>query len=356
MLALALSACLSASDADLAFLLRLPNNRSQIHTVSLASGVVRPVGPEGALDAPLWAPDGSQLAFTIATDAGTSIHIVDTATGQGHTLTHARPNAHDPTWSPDGNYLAYTVGHGLDAQIAVYDLTAGDESLWGGDRTSLMSPVWISDSLAATLLDPERQNLPTLQSLLPMDRVTSWLLLAVQWVGTADLTTSDLVVVSPQAVTPVAARLMPSNTGAYTEFAPAASSDSVAFESNDGGDREIFLITPRQTYDLSNDPSADWLPIWSNDGGSLAFHSFRGGNCGIYIAPARRAGQLRTVASFPDGDAWAPAWSPDDRTVAYVSNREGTSSIYVVNIDGSDRHRITPPDLNADHPQWRPRS
>lgn len=50
-----------------------------------------------------------------------------------------------------------------------------------------------------------------------------------------------------------------------------------------------------------------------------------------------------------------PAWSPDGEWIAFESNRgnsDGLYAIYVIKKDGTSLRRITPYELNANHPVW----
>jgi hypothetical protein len=207
--------------------------------------------------------------------------------------------------------------------------------------------------LVRFLVDPDRESSPGLPTALIGERNAQEWIVAVGYSGAPGAMTTDLVIVSEHDVTEIAATHMPSD-GAYAEFAPAVSDDALAFETNDGGDREVFVISRRSTFDLSNHHAADWLPVWSPNAGTIAFQSFRGGRSGIYQCVPRRAGRVREMAAVADGDCWAPAWSPDGNWLAYVSDAEGESAVYVIRVDGSERQRVSPPGTSADLPAWRP--
>ncbi len=353
MLACLVAALVAAPSGEIAYLARGVDAGSQIHVLALDTGAVRTIGAKGAADAPHWMPDGSSLAYTIDTATGTAVYLAPADGSPGRIIEHAAPNARDPVWSPDGARLAYTLGQGLDAQVAVYDLEGRTETLWGGGGTSLASPVWVTERLARVLLDPERQTGPMLPSPFTAARESGFVLAAVQWAGTPERATTALVILSEFESTPVADALLPS-AGEYAELAPAASANALAFDTNDGGDREIYVISPQRTFNLSNHRDADWSPVWSPDNDAIAFQSFRGGRSGIYACVARRAGRVQAIAEFADGDCWAPAWSPDGAWVAFAADREGDSAIYIVRKNGDELRRVSPPGIVADLPQWRP--
>ena len=73
-------------------------------------------------------------------------------------------------------------------------------------------------------------------------------------------------------------------------------------------------------------------PSWSPDGQRIAFRW----NGGVTVANAD-GGERRPVIA-PGED---PAWSPDGRRIAYAAGGYGASFIYTVNVDGTDRRRVT---------------
>ncbi len=345
---------LSAPQGEIGYLVRPNAGPAQIHVVSLSTGVTRTIGVDGARDTPRWSPDGLRVAYTVETPRGTGVYVAELNGPGGQYVGGAEADRHGPVWSSDGSRIAYTVGHGLEAQVAVFDFTTAVETVWGGGRTSLTSPVWASSRLVRLLIDPDRDLTPALPSAIP----GAWndsreLLIALGFAGSPGAMTTDLLVVSENDVTEIPLSNMPSD-GDYAEFAPAAAADALAFESNDGGDREIFVITRRSTFDLSNHRAADWLPAWAPDGGAVAFQSFRSGRSGIYQCVPRRAGRVRSIVAESAGDCWAPAWSPDSQWIAYVGDAEGEPAVYVIQPDGSERQRISPPGISADVPAWRP--
>jgi Tol biopolymer transport system component len=148
---------------------------------------------------------------------------------------------------------------------------------------------------------------------------------------------------------------MPSE-GRYAEWAarPDVKGQRVAFESNDGGDREIFAATTDGAFDLSNHHAADWNPVWAPSGQWLAFESFRGGTRGIYRAH-RETARNESIAVSEAGDFWGAAWSPDARWIACAGNPDGSPQIYVANVGNGEMRRVTHDDaVSFDAPAWRP--
>ena len=113
-------------------------------------------------------------------------------------------------------------------------------------------------------------------------------------------------------------------------------------------------------HQLLNDPSfADTFPGFSPDGTTIVFercHPNMG--CTLYRVQADGSG-LSALTNFGENtdlfDVTAE-YSPDGQTIAFAGfNRGGVlSAIYLMNADGSDIRRITPPELEAFLPDWSP--
>jgi len=80
-------------------------------------------------------------------------------------------------------------------------------------------------------------------------------------------------------------------------------------------------------------------PVWSPDGGRLAYVSFEKKKPVIYVHTLS-TGHRHIVANFKGSNS-APAWSPDGNRLAVVLSKDGNSQIYSVNVDGSGLRRLT---------------
>ena len=80
-------------------------------------------------------------------------------------------------------------------------------------------------------------------------------------------------------------------------------------------------------------------PVWSPDGGRLAYVSFEKKKPVVYVHSIS-SGQRHIVANFKGSNS-APGWSTDGRRLAIVLSKDGHSQIYSVNADGSGLQRVT---------------
>jgi TolB protein len=132
---------------------------------------------------------------------------------------------------------------------------------------------------------------------------------------------------------------------------------TVAFSSWRSGYQDIYLLFPYTGAPIQNPTRGtperqSWLPAWSPDGARLAFTTTRdGGNAEIYVMNRDGSG-LQRLTNHPGIDS-TPTWSPTGTQIAFVSDRTGNPQIYIMNADGTGVQRITN-ESHADRPTWSP--
>lgn len=132
---------------------------------------------------------------------------------------------------------------------------------------------------------------------------------------------------------------------------------TIAFSSWRSGYQDIYLLFPYGGSPLQNPTRGtpekqSWLPAWSPDGTKLAFTTSRdGGNAEIYVMNRDGSG-LQRLTNHPGIDS-TPTWSPTGKQIAFTSERLGNPQIYIVNVDGTGLQRITY-ESHCDRPTWSP--
>jgi TolB protein len=142
------------------------------------------------------------------------------------------------------------------------------------------------------------------------------------------------------------------------DISPVWSPDgrSIAFSSWRSGYQDLYIIFPYGGPAIQNPThgSAEkqsYLPAWSPDGNRLAFTSSRDGNPEIYVMNRDGSGVQR-ITNHPSIDV-TPTWSPTGTQIAFTSDRSGSPQVYVVNADGTGLVRITH-ESHCDRPTWSP--
>ena len=356
------------------------------------------VGPGQQDGLPHWSPDGEWLAFETSTPGGRGIHVVR-ADGSGGRLAGTGAWCTTPAWATDSARLIYgsAPAPGTPGQIRVLDLNSGEDTPWGNGAVGIVAPVWMPFNDLMLFLSPENPikvdgvDVSRFRSEARMEveqidaRITPEAFLAIRLLpdtaGDRPVIRTDLVLVSRSEVLPWLGvvdkdRVARGDTvwGVTPNWRKqtygSASADArefgafpleevgqttrIAFESNEGGDREIMvLVGKRGIVNVSNHRAADWNPVWSPDGDNLAFESFRGGTRGIYNVYTDTA-HVTPLAADPEANCWSPAWSPDSQTLAFVSDRSGQAEIYRTGVAGDEWKPITSTGGPKAAPAWRP--
>lgn len=368
-----------------------------VTVLDLASGAAVQAGPGPADGPPCWSPDGAWLAFETGVESGErAVYVVRPDGSESRRVAGSAAWNTAPAWSTDGGRIVFcsAPAPGAPGQIQVYDLNADTLAVWGGGEEGLARPQWLPFTGLLRYLNPDQDlEVPgvDMARMLAEARMEDEQLhartppeaaLAVRvYRGGADgALATTIVLLTKSEVLPVLALADPDGGnagaarwgatanwndariasvpgsdrryGAYTLEKPG-DTDRIAWESNEGGDRELYVLGKRGIANVSNHRSADWNPAWSPDGKLLAFESFRDGYRGIYTVYTDTA-HVRPVAAGPEAARWSPAWSPDGEHVVYVSDESGAAQIHASRVDGGGTVALTGGGGPKEAPAWRP--
>ncbi|HOJ32223.1 MAG TPA: hypothetical protein PKY35_01565 [Candidatus Hydrogenedentes bacterium] len=334
-----------------------------VSAIDLKTGEIKRLGRAQRDSNPVWSPDGTKLAFESVQD-GLRIFVVNHDGTDMKLVSPAASWSRWPAWSPDGKRLAFVSSDGSPENqiIQVYSMETNSAEPWGKSLNPevsmppLVRPKWLGKSLLVALLQARIEEMG-------QDAAPGWAnaeadpqntLLAIGFLGKPGRLTTGIFVVMPDAALLLPDDVMPSR-GNYVEWAvsPSPNGKWVAFESNDGGDREIFVLSSKGAYNVSNHRAADWNPVWSPKGDRIAFESFREGTRGIYLVDPETS-LVRRIVAERDADCWAPTWSPDGRWIAFVSTLSGNPELWVVNTVNLEKCQVTKLGGEALSPAWRP--
>ncbi len=356
MLSLILSVLAGAGPTgQIAYVSGATESDCRVVVMDVASRTLSEVGPGKRDGRPRWSPDGDWLAFDTETAKGRAVYVVGADGSEGRELRHSRPMNRDPVWSPDGLKIAYTAGVASDRQVVVYDIASDRETVWGGGRKRLVTPAWLARGLVVSLLAGEDRNTPVVKPIFAEALDESVGLVAIGLTEADGALTSDLFLVTATETVAMPDRVLASR-GVYAEWrpAPARRRHAIAYESDDGGDREIFLYSRKGTWDLTNHRAADWNPVWGPKNDWLAFESFRSGRRGVYRVHLETA-RVYPVAVTERASNWWPTWSPDGEWIAFVSDRRGNPSLFIADLDDQNLTRLTDNASVDGAPAWRPK-
>jgi len=346
----------AAASGHIAYLSGTEQEDLCVCVMDVVSGATLRVGEGDRDGAPVWSPDGAWLAYPSKSDAGMDIHLVRPDGSERRAVVHAHPWNRQPRWSPDGSRLAYAADDGINAVIMVYDAVTHTETVWGGGKTGLMRPVWVSGMKLLNIVKQIEESQHGESRISGMfDEINgTGAILAVGLVANSNGLTTDIFLVTENGATPLVPPEL--NPGNYVDWAVEINRKGgmIAFESNDGGDREIFVFSANGQTNVTNHREADWNPVWSPDGNWIAFESFRNARRSVYRVYPETI-RVFPVAVAKNSDNWCPTWSPDGEWLAFVSDRTGNPDIWIAEVTGENPRQLTTyPGLDY-APAWQPR-
>jgi Tol biopolymer transport system component len=98
-------------------------------------------------------------------------------------------------------------------------------------------------------------------------------------------------------------------TGASTQTVHFDSDDRIVFNSNFGGNDDIYLLTRNRLTKLTDNPASDEWPVPDGKGDRIVFTSDRAGSYDIYLLDLKSRAVQR-LTSDPRNEA-CPSWGPE---------------------------------------------
>ncbi len=233
----------------------------------------------------------------------------------------------DPAWSPDGSKIAYSDGDDL----YVMDADGTDVTQVTTSPQPDMSPTWSPNGTQLAFHSLRNANYDVYK-------------INVNGTGETRLTTD-----------------------AAFDWQPDWSPDGtrIAFASTRaGGADDVYTMSTTGTgvTRLTAHPANDTSPAWSPDGSRIAYQSSRTGNMDVFTMAAADGSDRVQVTSDPNGEGGAN-WAPDGSQLAFynsvildanVPEPPVENDIYRVNVDGTQRARVTTAITHDTSPDWRP--
>ena len=312
--------------------------RGGVWIVPATGGVTRQVSDFGSH--PAWSPDGRRIAFqsdaladiapsAFGANPPSTLWVIDRDGANAHRVTEPGdpPGGHGtPTWSPDGRFLAFaTYGVGLSA-LWTLPATGGRPTLVTGAGGPVFDPVFSADG--------------------------RWLLYtsgaSVLWRLRVDPDTGRPLGDPMPIGTPGVANarfLALSRDGRQVAFvAMSMRSNLWQVRLTPGGD----AAGPPSA--LTNDTSRrKTMPVFSPDGGRLAFSSSRpgaGSEIWAMDADGRSAFALTTTVEQTGGDPLfshvAPSWFPGGAKIGYLLSGSAGSAFAAVDVMSRRETRLVP--------------
>jgi Tol biopolymer transport system component len=146
---------------------------------------------------------------------------------------------------------------------------------------------------------------------------------------------------------------------------PPPAADNTPAPAQSGEPNSSGRIVPASVYVVNVDGSAartltnrplafDARPVWSPDGGRIAFESTVDGKRSIWVMQADGQGLRRLTDVAGSASDSGPSWAPAGDRIVYASDKDGNSEVYIVGADGSGARRLTDNPAADGFPAWSP--
>ncbi len=272
----------------------------------------------------------------------------------------------------DGRYLAYEGYDDLpqESALVVFDRDTGEETVWGGERRALFTPAWLPNPKLMLSLNPDQEiSIPGVDidvmreesGLASGDALQGGPTLALLCIGLdagkPGLTTELLLATKTQTLPVLAVVPDGPDSIRYSEWKPSVSvgGTRIVFESDYGGDREIYQLNQSGLLNLSNHHAADWNPAWAKNDRWLAFESFRDGSRQLYRVMVESA-RVLPLKGVDNAEHWSASWAPNSKSLVCVSGAVGDSRLVIFDVEeGSMRALPVVEGQSSWAPAWRPK-
>ena len=326
---------------------------------------------KGRKAAPLFSPDGSQIAFSANYDGNLSVYVIPRAGGSPRRLTFHPYEDWVRGWTPDGQQVLFTSARdsfsfrarrlftvGLDGGLpTTLPMPMGDRGAYAPDGKSLAYtayaeafwswkryrggqtvPIWVLDLASYDYVQVPHENasdsfpcwvgdtLYFLSDRAGTMNVFRWQRAAGQVQQVTHHTDFDV-----RSLTSGAGRLAYEQAGRLHLIDPAAGEAlttlSIAISADLPYTRPTYQKEQRHIENAGISPT-----------GQRAIFEVRGD---ILTFPAKK-GELRNLTRTSGAAERYPAWSPDGQSIAYFSDASGEYQLVITDQKGQQKDVITP--------------
>ncbi len=329
-------------------------------------------GP-GRAEAPVWSPDGREIAYLRTGGGKTGYYRVSSLGGAERLLTAVldpppRAGGSVLDWSPDRKSMILADRESESGKRALLklDLSTGERRSLGVTASYVSNPVYSPDgsevafTMGPSFLSHDIYVMPSSGG--SPRRLTH----DGRWMAGLTWTEDGAgLVFSSRKVGPFSLWSVPAAGGVVT---PVAQSGTDARSPNIGRKskrlvyartkltRNLWRMNPRDpagAKEIISSTRTSFQPEYSPDGSSIVFASDRTGSFEIWVAGSDGS-QPQQLTNFAGAQTGSPRWSPDGQWIAFDSRPDGHSDIHTIRAaTGQQRpRRLTDHAADDRTPVW----
>jgi TolB protein len=146
--------------------------------------------------------------------------------------------------------------------------------------------------------------------------------------------------------------------GDWNDITPSVSPDGklLAFASNRNGHYDIYTLdlTTAEVKQITDTLEYDASPTWSPDLAWIAYETYKNDNLEIAIHSLTDPTKADVMLTEDPAADYSPVWAPNGRQILFISSRSGDADVWLANLDVTDETRFkdlsNTPDAQESHP------
>lgn len=318
----------SADGSKIVYQLR-DNGNSEVFVYSLETAKAENITNHPGFDAdPSFSPDGKEVVFASSRDGNAEIYLMGSDGTNVRRLTNHPAWDNHPVFSPDGTTIAFNSDReDENSDVYLMDTDGGNIrhlTTWSSNET-VEPGCWSPDGTQIAFYSDRAGN-------------------------------DDIYLVSAEVFRP---RLVLAEDAADLQFASySPDGKQIVYQAgmpDRRGQLRVYDTETGQSRFLAETETGEVDPVFSPEGSQIAFQNKIGSNTEICLINAG-GGEAKNLTQHSARDI-CPSFSPDGKRIAFVTNRDGNTGLYhlyVMNVDGTDQHRLYPKDGLIYSPSWSP--